>query len=392
MGAPNVIEVRKIDQMYHESGKPVHSMLAIATQFQKNFHGYEGIEDALTTGKSMREEGGVSLTGVDIPVIPGERDFYASTFQPAEILADTEARQKVEKLEEDLGTIITGGTCCMNTLGDDATRALVIENAKALQHMGVETYTIFAGNPADKILDRLNLDSIDPVTISRPETQRAIRNEYKKIVSELVQDIRKVYGGFILFENCPMQRTFTSTKLNNPVTNWTGTPNLLDALLEATEDMPGVGVMMDWSHLYNQSLYAHMGDHVKANEQMAAFSRKWQHRIYSAHIKDTATRPGVVLAQGLMGTGTFLAHDDGTWVARVAGDGMVDFAQALKPLHDYAQDSAGNAACSALTHEIEDMWRFNLAESGRGEAAVVRAGRHMDKNVIPVVYGPAPAK
>ncbi len=383
--APEIIEVRNIDRLYHANGRPVHSMLGIATQFQHQFHGYEGIEDLFGTAKKIREENGVSITGVDVPLFPGERDFFAGTFQPSEMLADPEARQKIERMQADLGTIITGGTTCMNTLGDDTHRAHIIENARALQHIGVETYTIFAGNPADRILDKLGIKT-DPVTISRPETQRAIRTEYQRMVRELVQEIREVYGGFILFENCPMQRTFTSAKLNNPVTNWAGTPYLMDALLEATTDMPGVGVMIDWSHLYNQCLYAHLGDHVRANKEMAAFSEKWKDRVYSAHIKDTATRPGVVLANGLMGTGTYMPHDDGIWVARVAGDGMVDFAQALKPLHDYAQDSPGRAVCAALVHEIEDMYRFDLAVAGKGREAIVRAGRHMDQNVLPVVY------
>lgn len=55
-------------------------------------------------------------------------------------------------------------------------------------------------------------------------------------------------------------------------------------------------------------------------------------------------------------------------------------------MHDHAQDNVGKAVCSALTHEIEDMYRFNLTVKDKGYEAVVRAGRHMDEKVIPVVY------
>lgn len=391
MGKPKVIETRRIDELYHESGRPAHSMLTIATQFQQHNPGLEGIENAMGTAKSIREEEGVSINGIDIASIPGERDFYCETFRPGDVLKIDRARQKIEKLEKNLGTIVTGAMCCMNTLGDDEARGYVIERARALQHMGVQTYTIFAGNPADKIMTKLDIPS-DPTVVSRPDTKRVIRKEYQSMVRELVKDIRKVYGGFILFENCPMQRTWMSEKLSNSVTNWSGTPYLLDALLEATEDDPGVGVMIDWSHLYNQCLYAHLGDHKKANEQMALFSEKWKDRIYSAHIKDTAARPGVVLGQGLLGPGTELPHGDGIWVARVAGDGQVNFVQALNPLHDYAQDNKGKAVCSSITHEIEDASRFDLTDAKQGYESVVRAGKHMDKNVIPVVYRHAPAK
>jgi len=391
--APDIIELRRIDEIYHANGRPIHAMLAIATQFQQNFHGFDGIENALTTVEKMREQKDVSLDGADLPLMPGERDFYASAFQPDEILADPDARQTLVELQSDLQSIVVGGTCCMNTMGDKEQRQLVIDNARALQHLGIETYTIFAGNPADQIIARLGLtdEELNPKSISDPRTQRAIRNEYKKMVRELVQDIRKVYGGFILIENCPMQRTFKAKhpKWDSPVTNWAGTPYLLDAFLEATEDMPGVGVMIDWSHLYNQCLLAHAGDHDKAQEKMAYFSERWKHRIYAAHIKDTAVRDSVVLEQGLMGKGTYLAHDDGIWVARVAGDGQIDFANALRPLHDKAQDYSERPACSALVHEIEDMYRFDLGVAGKGFESVVRAARHMDEKVLPAVYGPA---